>query len=189
MMRFWAHAQIVVSNLPNDCKAVAATEFALIVPLMLVMFFGTVEVSSGVAVDRKVALVARTMSDLTSQSTSVTNTDIDGFILTADAMLTPYDATPLQVTITELWIDPATKSARVQWSRGSAQRPTSSIVPIDPALAVPNQYLIWSEIKYQYVPIVGYVLAKTGVPLSQQNYTRPRQTSCVLYNTAACPTS
>ena len=36
---------------------------------MLVMFFGTVEFSSGVAVDRKVTLMARTLSDLTSQST------------------------------------------------------------------------------------------------------------------------
>ena len=43
----------------------------MIVPIMLVMFFGTVEISSGVAVDRKVRLVARTLSDLTSQSSSV----------------------------------------------------------------------------------------------------------------------
>ena len=40
----------------------------MIVPLMLVMFFGTVEFSSGVAVDRKVTLMARTLSDLTSQN-------------------------------------------------------------------------------------------------------------------------
>ena len=38
----------------NDCRGNAAIEFAMIVPLMLVMFFGTVEFSSGVAVDRKV---------------------------------------------------------------------------------------------------------------------------------------
>ena len=54
-----------------DSAAIAATEFAVIVPLMLVMFFGTVEFSSAVAVDRKVTLMARTLSDLTSQSTSV----------------------------------------------------------------------------------------------------------------------
>ena len=34
---------------------------------MLVLFFGTLEFSSGVAVDRKVTLVARTLSDLTTQ--------------------------------------------------------------------------------------------------------------------------
>ena len=55
------------SNLSQDCRGVAAIEFAMIVPIMLVMFFGTVEFSSGVAVDRKVTLMARTLSDLTSQ--------------------------------------------------------------------------------------------------------------------------
>ena len=42
----------------RDRRGVAAIEFAFIVPLMLVMFFGVVEFSSGVAVDRKVTLVA-----------------------------------------------------------------------------------------------------------------------------------
>ena len=46
-----------------DRSGIAATEFAIIVPLMLVMFFGTVEFSSGVAVDRKVTLMARTLSE------------------------------------------------------------------------------------------------------------------------------
>jgi Flp pilus assembly protein TadG len=50
----------------NDCSGIAATEFAFIVPLMLMMFFGTVEFSSGVAIDRKVSLMARTLSNLTS---------------------------------------------------------------------------------------------------------------------------
>ena len=53
---------------PAIAAVIAAIEFALIVPLMLVLFFGTVEFSSGVAVDRKVTLMARTLSDLTSQN-------------------------------------------------------------------------------------------------------------------------
>ena len=61
---------------PQRCggisRGMAATEFAMIVPMMLVMLFGTIEVSSGVAVNRKVTLVARTLSDLTSQSRGLT---------------------------------------------------------------------------------------------------------------------
>jgi hypothetical protein len=37
----------------QDRSGIAATEFAVIVPIMLVMFFGTVEFSTGVAIDRK----------------------------------------------------------------------------------------------------------------------------------------
>ena len=105
-----------------DRRGIAATEFAVIVPIMLVMFFGTVEFSSGVAVDRKVTLMARTLSDLTSQSTSVTDTDLTNFFAASTGIMTPYSATPTQSTITELYVDPATLVAKVKWSQGSAPR-------------------------------------------------------------------
>ena len=68
-------------------RGVAAIEFAMIVPIMLVLFFGTVEFSSGVAVDRKVTLVARTLADLASQYTSVATTDTANFFA-ASGLLT-----------------------------------------------------------------------------------------------------
>jgi len=79
----------------RDGRASVAVEFAGIVPLMFVMFFGTVEFSSAVAVNRKVTLVARNMSDLTSQSTTVTDNDFVNFTATSKAIMTPYSGTPL----------------------------------------------------------------------------------------------
>jgi Flp pilus assembly pilin Flp len=35
---------------------------------------------------------------------------------------------------------------------------------------------------------VGYVMGKTGVNLSDFSYTRPRQSSCVMYSTTVCTT-
>ena len=64
----WRRTRAMVVALSRDISGIAATEFAFIVPLMLVMFFGMVEFSNGVAIDRKVTLMARTLSDLTSQS-------------------------------------------------------------------------------------------------------------------------
>ena len=166
----------------------------MIVPIMLVMFFGVVEFSSGVAVDRKVTLVARTLSDLTSQSISVSDTDLTNFFTASNAIMTPYSATPAQGTITELHIDPTSLAARVQWSKGSSPRTAGSIVVIPTALAVANTYVIFSEVSYTYVPTIGYVMAKTGVNLSDVAYTRPRQATCVIYPTPtsgslpACPT-
>ena len=107
-------------NCSADCRGVAATEFAMIVPLMLVMFFGTVEFSSGVAVDRKVTLVARTLSDLTSQSTSVTDTDLSNFFAASIGIMTPYSATPTKSTITESIRRLRRRiKAKVQWSKAA----------------------------------------------------------------------
>src|SRR5580704_3057161 len=119
MSKIWFSARRSALALIGDCRGIAATEFAVIVPLMLVMFFGTVEFSSGVAVDRKVTLMARTLSDLTSQSTSVMDADIANFFLASNWIMWPYSTTtpnpnpvaPLSGTITELYVDPSTLQA------------------------------------------------------------------------------
>jgi Flp pilus assembly protein TadG len=188
-------ARVFFVNLFTDTRGIAATEFALVVPIMLVMFFGMVEFSAGIAVDRKVTLIARTLSDLTSQNTSVSDTLLANFFAASNGILTPYSSTPTKATITELYVDPSTLQARVQWSKGSFPRQTSSIVTIPTALAVGDSYLIFSEVSYLYTPTVGYVMAKAGVTLSEVAYTRPRQSNCVIYPTPAsgvlppCPTS
>ena len=199
-LKMWFRARRSIPDLIGDRSAVAAIEFALIVPIMLVMFFGTVEMSSGVAVDRKVTLVARTLSDLTSQSTSVADTDMTNFFTASGAILTPYSPTPTHAKLSELYVDPSTLQARVQWSKSAtldssgnvtlaAGRAVSSIVAIPSQLAVGGTYLIFSEVSYLYTPTVGYVMGHAGVNLSDVAYTRPRQSTCVFYSPAtACTT-
>jgi Flp pilus assembly protein TadG len=178
----------------RDRSGVAATEFAVIVPLMLVLFFGVVEFSTGVAVDRKVTLVARTLSDLVSQNTAVTDTQFTNFFNAGNAVMSqyalpPYSSTTLRSTISMLYVDPNAHTAKVQWSKGNAVRATGSVVTIPTALSVDGTYLIFSEVSYLYTPTIGYVMAPSGVNLADVSYTRPRQSSCVLYNTTLCPTN
>src|ERR1700738_5633272 len=111
MSPIWLRVRRCAINLLEDRSGIAATEFAVIVPVMLVMFFGTVEFSSGVAVDRKVTLMARTLSDLTSQSVSVADTDLTNFFNASKGIMTPYTGTT-NSTITELYVDPNTLAAR-----------------------------------------------------------------------------
>lgn len=181
------------ASLVHDCRGIAAVEFAVIVPLMLTLFFGLVEFSNGVAVDRKVSLVARTLSDLTSQSLSVSDTDLTNFANIGKAVLTPYSATPLVSTITQLYVDPTTGVAKVTWSKGAA--PLSGNVTIPSQLQVKGTYLIFAQIEYRYVPTIGYIMSSAGVLLKDVAYTRPRQAACVIYPTPSsgaalpnCPT-
>jgi Flp pilus assembly protein TadG len=190
--KMWLRARRCAAGLIADRSGLAAIEFAMIVPIMLVMFFGTVEFSSGVAVDRKVTLVARTLSDLTSQSTTVATADTANFFAASAAILTPYSSTPAQAAISELYVNPSTLKATVQWNQtyqGATARAVGSAVTIPSALAVGGTYLIFSEVSYLYTPAVGYVMAQAGVTLSDVAYTRPRQSLCVFFSPAtACTT-
>ncbi|ABD89241.1 TadE-like [Rhodopseudomonas palustris BisB18] len=190
-----------LGRLRRDTSGLAAVEFVMIVPLMLVMFFGTIELSSGFAAHRKVSIVAQTISDLTSRGKSAAATDVSNFLSIADAIMTPYPAVhsadQFQTTITEVYIDPATGIGHAQWSRGDAVRNAGSVVAVPADLVakdssnnvIAGQYLIFSEVKYLYKPIVGYLLAKAGIWLTDQTFTRPRQSSCVLWTgETLCPT-
>jgi Flp pilus assembly protein TadG len=169
-------------ELLGNNSGLAAIEFAMIIPVMALLFVGTHEFSSAVAIDRKVTLMARTLSDLTSQNTSVTDTQLTNFFNASKAIMTPYASTPVKATITELYIDPATKQARVQWSKGANPLDTGKIIGVPTALAVGDTYLIFSEVKYQYVPSVAWFINKTeGIALSDSTFTRPRQSLCVIH--------
>ena len=185
MMNIWLRVRRSAKDLFGDISGIAATEFAIVVPVMLLLFFGTDEFASGIAVNRKVTLMARTLSDLTSQNIAVTDTQLTNFFNASSSIMTPYSATPVRSTITELYVDPATKAARVQWSKGSAPRTAGTTVPIPTALQVGDTYLIYSEVNYAFVPTVGYVL-KNMITLKDFTFTRPRQSTCVMYSTTVC---
>ncbi|PDT90149.1 pilus assembly protein TadG [Bradyrhizobium sp. Y36] len=192
---FPRNARDAVRDFLADKRALAATEFAVIVPLMLVMFFGTVEFSSAIAIDRKVTLIARTLSDLTSQSTTLADADMQNSFTASISIIMPYDASLVKGAITEIYID-ADSIATVKWSKagtiasGATQATLATsgrkagdkvTSEIPSTLLVPSTYLILSEASYTYKPTVGYVL-KSSIQLSDLSYTRPRQVACVPYN-------
>ncbi len=109
--------------------------------------------------------------------------------------MTPYSSTPTQSTISELYVVPGSLVVKVIWSKGSAPRGPGTTITIPAELKVPDTYLIFAEVSYRYVPAVGNVMSSTGVNLTDVAYTRPRQSTCVIYPTPSsgtlpsCPTS
>jgi Flp pilus assembly protein TadG len=196
----------------RDCRGVAAVEFAVIVPLMLVLLFATVEFASGLAIDRKVSLVARTIANLTSQGTVASVADLTNYIGAANLIMVPYVQPGYPVpsmTISEVYIDPSSGNAKVQWSWGSTPRgPQSTYAALPPSMIatdptthaiLPNQYIIVSEVNTLYTPALGfYGIMNGAINLSDVAYALPRQSTCVFYPSVpavvppatqpACPT-
>jgi Flp pilus assembly protein TadG len=173
-MMFGSGVMRSVGRFRRDARGMAAVEFAMIVPLMLALFFGTIEVSEGVAVDRKLTLAARTISDLISQGVKATDADINNAFKMGAAILTPYSATPLQQRISAIDIDDK-GNAKVVWSEASNMQPLKDAVSVPPNLIVNNTQLILGEVIYTYKPAVAFFMGKSGITLTDSTYTRPRQ--------------
>lgn len=164
----------------GDKRGVSAVEFAMLLPLLVTLYLGGVEVSSAVAIDRKVTLIARTLGDLVAQASSVDNTGMTGILAATTAVMAPYPDTNLKITVSSVQIN-SQGVAKVSWSdaKNATPRAVGSTVTLPDALNVASTSLIWAEASYAYTPTIGYVITGTK-NLTDQIYMRPRLSDCVL---------
>jgi Flp pilus assembly protein TadG len=177
----------------QDQQATSAVELAMILPVLLTFYLGTVEVSQGVTLDRKVTLTARTAADLASQVSSIDNNYMNNLLGASSQVMScnpinkvsSCDIAKLKITVSEVKID-ANQNVKVVWSDtfNGTKRAVGSSVSLPPALKLANTNLILSEVSYSYTPTVGHVITGT-LSLSDQIYMRPRLSDCVTRNTGS----
>lgn len=96
----------------RSTSGIAAVEFALVVPIMLCMFIGTVELSQAITVDRRVTQVASSTADLVARQRTVNVTTLNGYMQIIDQLMSPYSATPLKLTISNVYSTTAQPTIR-----------------------------------------------------------------------------
>jgi Flp pilus assembly protein TadG len=174
-----ARARRPLRRFLRDKRGISAVEFAMLLPLMVTLYLGGVEVSQAVAVDRKVTLVGRSLGDLVAQATNVTTSDITNILAASAAIVVPYDDSKLKITVSSVKID-STGVAKIAWSdtKNGTPRAVGSTVTLPAALNTNGTWLIWAEVEYAYTPAIGYVITGT-MNLKDQIYMRPRLSDCV----------
>jgi Flp pilus assembly protein TadG len=162
-----------------DRKGLAAIEFALIAPVMVLMFYGAVELSSAVDCNARVSRVSSTVADLVAQETTVASADTTNMFNAADAILYPYAPSNAKIIVTSLVAD-ATGKVTVDWSdaqnTGKRTTPPANI----PAGILPaNSSVIYAEVIYTFTPAASYFI--TTVNLTSSFYVKPRRSVKVLH--------
>ncbi|WP_407180927.1 TadE/TadG family type IV pilus assembly protein [Bradyrhizobium sp. STM 3562] len=169
----------------SDANAVAATEFAIVLPFMLLLYIGGVELGNGMAINVKVSETAHSVADMVSQNTQISAAQMQNILGASTAIIAPYPVADskgnplITVTVSEVSTD-ANGNATVQWSQSTSptgarpylQKMTlSSFTTSNPSNA--NISLILAEVSYAYTPNLGYTVAGT-VTLSDSYYLFPR---------------
>jgi Flp pilus assembly protein TadG len=173
----------ILQRFHNDRRGVSAVEFALVLPLMVILFVGVLQVSELASVKRKTTLVARATADLVAQSQSINQNDLNAVFQAGVAVMAPFDTTPLRIRITSIKID-KDKKASVVWSKiylaetDAGWVETTGSPTVDEALKVADTHLILSEVSYTHKPAAGYLLtgalSLTSKPVSDKLYMSPR---------------
>lgn len=109
----------------RDRRGVSVVEFALILPVQLVMIFGTVEISNLMIADRKLVAATSTTADLFTQVKTVTRTDVAYISLAGAAVMQPLNNGNLSFVVASIVAD-AGGVTKVEWSEGYAGAPLAA---------------------------------------------------------------
>jgi len=173
--------------LSADIRGAAAVEFAALLPFMLLLYIGGVEVAQGVSADRRVTMTSRTVADLASRQISVTTADLTNILDASSAVMAPFNPSQVQVVVSQVAID-SQGHATIEWSQAlnTTPRPVGPLTgSVPPALNTPNTWLMWGEATYLYTPALGYYITGT-LTLYDSIFMVPRMSNCVQLNSASC---
>jgi Flp pilus assembly protein TadG len=166
-----------LKSLLRNEDGVSAVEFAFIAPLMVLIFFGCIELSFLMRADRRVTATAASLGDLTSRLSSVTDDDMRELYNAATVMMQPYPAADTRMRITSI-VDNGDGQKRVAWSDGHKMEPrvVNSVVAVPEGIVPQPGSVILTEIEYDYRNGVSLVI-DTSITMTDTFYLRPRRVS------------
>jgi Flp pilus assembly protein TadG len=197
----------------KDSRGVAALEFALVVPMMVLIFIGIYQISQVVRVSMKLSNVAVAVADLVAQQDSVTGGltgSLGNFCKGAQLMMAPFPASAAAnsfslaiVSVTNYSnINSPGGNVKVDWEVDKACPITATAVGSAATTAVtspvnlllntgpPNttniagDTVIMVQVTYSYSSLVSYIAPTIGTQ-TRTGFARPRANS-VITCTAAC---
>jgi Flp pilus assembly protein TadG len=171
-------------------RGVAAVEFALIMPFLLTLYFGSMEASALFTVDKRVNTISATVGDLVAQTDpdaaadtdpDITQATLTNYFNAAAGIISPYSKTGLKQVVSLVYVK-SDGTTKIVWSKangtgavartaGQAFTPLSTSSVTDTVAR--GGCIVAAETTYSYKPLLGQVFT-TSLTLSHTNYFVPR---------------
>jgi Flp pilus assembly protein TadG len=160
----------------------AAVEFALILPVMLILYVGANEASMLISMDRKVQLISGAVGDLVARTDAdISSGDLQNYVDIAGGIISPYVVDGMVQIVSQVKVENG--KGKVVWSRGfDDQEPDPTLNRADGAEYVlpkavtdiaEGNHVIVAETRLPYTPLYGIVYT-SPVTLYRENFFMPR---------------
>jgi Flp pilus assembly protein TadG len=178
-LRIWRNCRL--RGFRKSERGVISVEFALVLPVLIILFIGLVEFTEAFTINRKLSNVASTVSDLVSQEASVTSASLSDVTQVANEIMKPYSPAPMSLVIvnvqanndgekTVLWSHPPGSYTDGETYTGLPVTETETGTVTE--LVDPNTSLIVVEAVYNFTPTISRFLG--SFEISENAYFRPR---------------
>ncbi|MGD9967748.1 MAG: TadE/TadG family type IV pilus assembly protein [Hyphomonadaceae bacterium] len=158
-------------------KGVAALEFAIIAPVLMVpLLLGSVDLIDVLGANKRAQNAAASLADVVARDTEVSTQEIQGIWEGLEVLMYPNDPASMEMRITSVSIVNAS-TARVVWSEGhggmTPRQSGSTVSGLDSRMMVPGTSLIMAEAVYKFDAPLGF-LFQNQVRMSHSAYRRSR---------------
>ena len=178
------HPGAFAARLRRDQKGVAAVEFALVAPVLILFYFGLAEATQATMAERKTIRLASSIGDIVAQRNAWTNTELNDVFAMGEVLMRPYPATTeLKICVASLVASPGPNSVKtVAWVK-KHNAPADCPNKGDPAtvssdLLGANQSVIMSKVSYTYTGPTSKVI-DINPTFTKTFYLRPRLTHSI----------
>ena len=175
-------------------RGIAAVEFSLVFPILLVLLLAAIDAGRAVAVSMKVRAAAYALDAMANQYLYIYDSDMQQILGATAVVLSPFSSTPsvilsqIQVSAsgqaTVIWSDQLNSTA---YSAGHTLTIPTSLTATSATNKVcqdntyPSCYLLLAEVSYTYTPLFTQFI--TGpITLSDKVYVVPRSVTCIQRN-------
>ncbi|MCP1198773.1 TadE/TadG family type IV pilus assembly protein [Notoacmeibacter sp. MSK16QG-6] len=113
-----SRSRSAAQRLWQDRRGVAATEFAIVAPFLLVAYLGSIELAAGIDAAKKISRSAGVVADLVTQGDSYTSSELGELLDIGMANIQPYSRSKPTMSLYGIEMDDSsgTVQAKVKWS-------------------------------------------------------------------------
>lgn len=175
---------LIVKRFHREERAVAAVEFALIVPFLITLYLGSIEAAALFTVDKRISSISSTIGDLVAQwdpeDGDLTASTMTDYLNASTGILAPYPTTGLKIVVTLVQVK-NTGVTNVLWSKANSSGTVKTTGASYTDLGSTTQMnsvsrggcVVAAEVSYSYKPLLGQVFT-TALNLKHTNYFLPR---------------
>ncbi|NKM22431.1 pilus assembly protein [Rhizobium laguerreae] len=161
--------QIGLRGCLRDKRGQSGIEFALLLPLMLLLIAATIDLGQALMIRRKINQIAAITGDIVSQEDSWVSSDVTTVLKGGASTLSPFDATDLKIVVSVLDID-AVGNGKVNWSRGfqteALAAGTAWPQPIPVSVVESGVQMVVTRVDYNVKSaLTGLLTALTGIEI------------------------
>lgn len=161
-------------------SGVAATEFAMIAPVLILLYMGVTELTDAYDAGTRTTAVASTAADLIAQEKIVCDAEMADAFEALEAIMYPYPTTNVMDIVISSIVDAGNGTVKVAWSDAvptSSKRAVNSSVPIPAGLVTEGGSVILAEVTYRFRPLFGgFFLSDDPFVITDKYYLHPRKT-------------